>query len=160
MAVKYEITTWPTAQPSNLLATYGGKHIINIEAAEDIWNGALVGRGDYVAFEYFEEAEAGEIDAEIIEQLANGNFLVHVKSAEDVYFVYNPPVVETEWTNTFRQEKNFYIAAGEIMRAHELAANDTFELSADGFAGDDPVVGATISSISDKKPVVTAPASV
>ena len=159
MAVKYNITTWPTAQPSNLLSTYGGKHIINIKAEEDTWNGSLVGRGDYAGFEYFEEAEAGEIDAEIVEQLANSNFLVHVKSAEDVYFVYNPPVVETEWTHTWRQEKNFYIAAGELMRAHELAANDTFELSADGFEGE-AVVGGTITSISGKKPVVTPPASV
>lgn len=158
MAVKYSIETWPTAQPSRLLANSYGKHILDIEANEDAWNGALVGRGDYIAFSYFEEAEAGEIDAEIVDQLANGNFLVHVKAADGVYFVYNPPVVETEWTNTFKQEKNFYIPAGDLMRAHELAANDMFELSADGFDGE-AAVGATITSISGRKPVVSAPVS-
>ena len=157
MAVRYNIDRWPTAQPSALLANTYGKHILNIEAEDDIWNGALVGRGDYKAFEYFEEAEAGEFEGQIIEQTADGLYIVLVDKAEDVYFVYNPPVVETEWTNDFKQEKNFYIKQGELMRAHELAKNDRFGLSADGFDGE-PYVGAVINGVSGKKPVVEASA--
>jgi hypothetical protein len=157
MAVRYNIDRWPTAQPAALLANKYGKHILNIEASEDAWNGCLVGRGDYVAFEYFEEAEAGEFEAKIVDQMANGDYVVLVEKADDVYFVYNAPVVETEWTNDFRQEKNFFIKKGELMRSHELAKNDRFGLSADGFDGE-PYVGAVISGVSGRKPVVEASA--
>ena len=156
MAVRYNIDRWPTAQPAALLANSYGKHILNIEASEDSWNGCLVGRGDYKAFEYFEEAEAGDFEGVIVDQMANGQYVVLVEKADDVYFVYNPPVVETEFTNDFKQEKNFFIKQGELMRAHELAKNDRFSLSADGFEGADPYVGATISGVSGKKPVVSA----
>ena len=43
------------------------------------------------------------------------------------------------------------------MRAHDLARNDRFAISADGFDGE-PYVGAVISGVSGKKPVVEASA--
>lgn len=160
MAVRYNIDRWPVAFPSRLLSNSYGEHILNIEASEDGWNGMIVGKGDYLGFEYFEEADAGEFEAKIVDQMANGNFYVLVTKVDDnCYFVYNPPVVETEWTNDFKQEKNFYIKKGELMRSHKLAVDDGFELSADGFDGE-AVVGATITSVSNRKPVVSAPVSI
>ena len=161
MSVKYSIDTFPVAQPSALMANVYGAHILSVELEEDCWNGAIIGVGDWIDFEYYEEAEVGEFEGKIVKQMANGNYLVLVTKADNAFFVYNPPVVETEWTNNFKKESNFYLKAGvDMARAHELKVWDRFELSADGFDGDEPQVGATISSVSGRKPVVTAPASV
>lgn len=157
MAFKYAITTWPTAGVSKLLATNGGAHILNVKATDDIWNGAIVGVGAYKDFEYYEEAAPTTFTATIVDKAANGNWYVQVESAENAFLVYNPPVVEAEWTKKFSKEENFYIAKGEIMRCHELKKYDIFELSANGFGGSTaPAKGDTISVVTGKKPVNVA----
>ena len=161
MSVKYNIDTFPVASPSALLANNYGAHILSVELQEDAWNGSIIGVGDWIDFEYYEEAEVGEFEGKIVKQMANGNWLIQVLKAENAFLIYNPPVVETEWTNNFKKESNFYLKAGvDMARAHELKQWDRFELSSNGFTGDEPQVGATISAVSGRKPVLVAPASV
>ena len=157
MSMKYEISRFPVAQPSRLLATNGGAHILSCELSTDAWNGAIIGLGDYLGFEYYEEVEPTEFEAVVVDKMASGGYLVEVTKADNAWLVYNPPVVEAEWTNDFKQEKNFYLKAGvDMARCHQLTPHDIFELSADGFEGADVYVGATISGVSGKKPVVEA----
>lgn len=159
MAIRYNIDRWPTCGSlGSLMASNYGAHILSIQVDDDTWNGAIVGVGDWIDFEYYEEAEPTTFEGKIVMQLPNGEYLVQVTAAENAFLISNPPVVETEWTNDFKQEKNFYIPAGELGRGHELKVYDRFSLSADGFEGE-PEVGATITSISGKKPVVSAPVS-
>lgn len=158
MSFKYSFTDYPVAGVSKLLATYGGAHILNVEVPEDeeFWNGKLVCAGAMKSFDLYEaeSADAETVDMEIVAKAANGNYYVQVNEDTDVLLVYNPPVVEAEFTKDAASEKHFYLAAGEVGRCHCLKKWDVFELSADGFSGT-PGVGATITSISGGKPVAT-----
>lgn len=155
MSFKYEISKYPTSGVSKLLATSGGAHIYNVTLSSDAWNGAIIKRGEWNSFDNYKEAEATTFAGKVVGKAANGNYYVEVTADGnlDYLLVYNPPVVEAEWTNSFKSEKNFYLQKGEVARAHELKLGDIFELSADGFEGD-VEVGATISSVSGKKPVI------
>ena len=155
MSYKMSLETFPVAGVSKLLATNYGAHIFDVTASTDLWNGALITKGSMISFDNYEEGEATDINAEIVWEAANGNFYVEVLEDTDTLFVYNVPYTELDYTTESESEKYFYIAEGEVARAHQLKAGDIFELSEDGFDGT-PEVGATITSISDKKPVVTS----
>lgn len=153
MSFKYSVSKFPTAGVSKLLATNGGKHIYDIELATDAWNGALVKKGAYVDFHYYAEDTATTFEGIVIDQAANGNWYVEVTNPGDALLVYNPPVVEAEYNREFSSEKSFYLAKGELARAHELAIGDVFELSTDGFSGT-PTKGASVSGVTGKKPTI------
>ena len=144
-------TKHAVAGSSKLKATECG-HIYNIQAADDIDNGCIVGKGDYVAPEYYAEAAAGTFTGKIIEKAANGNFYVEVETAENAYLVLSVPLIYEQYTTRMQEESNFYNAAGDLMRCYELVTGDIFELSAEGFSGT-PEKGSSVS-VSDKKVTV------
>ena len=160
MSFKKSYVSYPTAGVSKLLATNGGAHILNVEVAanEELFNGAIVKIGAYQGFDLYAEAAAAgtTVDMKVVGQAANGNYYVQVNDAADTFLVYNPPVVEDNGTLGSASEKNFYLAAGEVARAHQLMKYDIFELSADGFDvsannSADVVVGDAIQAIANKK---------
>ena len=155
MAYKYNWTEYPVAGVAKVLATYGGAHIANITLTSDAFNGAVIGRGDWLSFDNYSETTPTSISAVVREQAANGNWYVEILSAENAWFVYNPPVVEAEWNRGASSEKHFYLKKGDVARAHNLKPYDIVEVSADGFSGT-PVAGGVINSVSGKKMVVTA----
>lgn len=155
MSFKYNVSKFPVAGTSKLLATQGGKHIFNILLSTDAWNGALVKKGAYGGFEYYAEDTASTFEGIVIDQAANGNWYVEVTNPGDAILIYNPPVVEAEYNKDFSSEKSFYLKAGEIGRGHELAIGDVFELSADGFSGT-ASKGATVNGVTGKKPVISS----
>lgn len=155
MSFKLSMAEYPVSGVNKLLATQGGKHIYNVTAGTECWNGALIKRGDWNSFDNYEEAAATEFDGIVRQQAANGNWYVEVVDAHDALLVYNVPIVEADFTRDMASEKHFYIEAGEVCRAHELAVGDIFELSEDGFEGT-PVAGATVSGVTDKKPTIGA----
>lgn len=156
MSFKYEWTEFPVAGVSKLLATNGGAHIYNITLSTDAFNGAIIGRGDWLSFDNYSETTPTSISAIVREQAANGNWYVEIVSASNALFVYNPPVVEAEWDKDASAEKHFYLKAGvDVARAHELCPGDIVEVSANGFQGT-PSKGATISSVYGKKMVIGA----
>lgn len=134
---------------SDLLATIGGAHIRNIEAAADTDNGSIVGCGDYVRDDVYAEAAAGTFSGKIIGVASNGNYYIDVISAENCWLVAQVPTIYEEYTTQCQHESNFYNEKDDVMRCMELRVYDRFEVSAEGISGT-PEVG-TIVSVSNKK---------
>ena len=129
-------------------------HIYSIQAAADVDNGAIVGKGAYVAPEYYAEAAASATFAgTIIGQAANGNWYVEVTACEaGDCLVLSVPLIYEQYTTAIQAESNFYNEKDSLMRCYELGVGDVFELSAEGFDGT-PVAGKTVS-VTAKKLVV------
>ena len=145
--------THAVAGSTRLKATTAG-HIYNIEAAADIDNGCIVGKGEFLRPEVYAEAAASATFAgKIIGQAANGNWYVEVTACEagDCLVLTTPLMYETFITAN-QDEANFYNAKGDILRCYELYVGDVFELSAAGFTGT-PVAGKAVS-VTSKKLVV------
>ena len=137
------------AESTNLKATIVG-NIWNIKATNDIDNGCIVKRGDYVAPEYYAEAVATEFTGKIIEKAANGNFRVEVTAVGELEgLVLSVPLIYEEYTTRMQEENNFYNAKGDLLRVYQLYVGDVFTLSAEGFDGT-PEVGKTVSVVSKK----------
>ena len=137
------------AESTNLKATIVG-NIWNIKATNDIDNGCIVKRGDYVAPEYYAEAVATEFTGKIIEKAANGNFRVEVTAVGELEgLVLSVPLIYEEYTTRMQEESNFYNAKGDLLRVYQLYVGDVFTLSAEGFDGT-PEVGKTVSVVSKK----------
>lgn len=156
MAIKYDIGTHATANPSNVVSggTYGG-HMFNILLETDADNGNLVAVGDWVGLDLFAEADVTKFTGKIVEKMGNGNYLVLVEDPGDAVLVYSVPVGAEDWTNEWKKESNLYNEAGSRARAYELKKWDRFEVSAEGFNGT-PKVGKAITGVADKKMTVEA----
>ena len=137
------------AESTNLKATIVG-NIWNIKATDDIDNGCIVKRGDYVAPEYYAEAAATEFTGKIIEKAANGNFRVEVTAVGELEgLVLSVPLIYEQYTTRMQEESNFYNAKGDLLRVYQLYVGDVFTISAEGFDGT-PEVGKTVSVVSKK----------
>ena len=142
-------TKHAVAESTKLKATIVG-NIWNIKATNDIDNGCIVKRGDYVAPEYYAEAVATEFTGKIIEKAANGNFRVEVTAVGELEgLVLSVPLIYEEYTTRMQEESNFYNAKGDLLRVYQLYVGDVFTLSAEGFDGT-PEVGKTVSVVSKK----------
>lgn len=154
MAIKFEIEKHAYCFPTKVLAGNGGEHILNIELTEDADNGSIVAVGDYVSFDNYKEAAApAEYSAKIIDKAADGNFYVEVVEPADAVLVCE--VINNPYTNydsRFKSVKNFYNAAGDVVRGYVLHKHDIYELSEEGFEGT-PTVGASVT-ITGRKHVV------
>lgn len=154
--IKVNITQYPVAFPSKTVASNKGCHMYSLQHATESWNGAVVAKGDYVSLDLYEEVVATEMDAEIVDVAANGNFYVEIKKdipASKAVVVYNVPMIEEEYNKNFQKESNYYIPAEVVERAYPVREGDIWELSKDNFTGV-PTVGATITSITGKKWVI------
>ena len=137
--IQVNIAKHCVAFPSKVLARDGGKHIFNIQLAEAadkfVDNGWFVGKGDFIELDLYKEAAPTSFAGKVVGVAANGNFYVEVKSAENALFVYQVPMIEETYSNTFKKESNYTNAPTQVVRAYELAEGDIIEISADGFAG-------------------------
>ena len=152
MAIKYNIEKHAIAFPSKLLAQTYGAHILNVQLTNACDNGNLVGVGEFIDLDLYEEAAATTFEGKIQKQAANGNWYVEVVNPGDAYFVYMQPFIAEEWTNKWKAESNFYNESGDVVRAYQLCKHDVFEVSAEGFTGT-PEAGKTVS-VAGKKLVV------
>ena len=138
--IQVNIAKHAVAFPSKVLASKGGKHIYNIQLAEAsdkfVDNGWFVGKGDFVELDLYKAAAPTSFEGTVVGVAANGNFYVEVKSAENALFVYQAPMIEETYSNTFKKESNYTNAPTQVVRAYELAVGDVVEISADGFSGD------------------------
>ena len=138
--IQVNIAKHAVAFPSKVLASKGGKHIYNIQLAEAsdkfVDNGWFVGKGDFVELDLYKAAAPTSFEGTVVGVAANGNFYVEVKSAENALFVYQVPMIEETYSNTFKKESNYTNAPTQVVRAYELAVGDVVEISADGFSGD------------------------
>lgn len=142
--------THGVAGSSRLRATTTGD-IYNIKVADDTDNGQIIGKGNYVAADYYEKAEATAFSGKIIDIAANGNFYVEVVSATEAYLVLTVPVLYEEGRTEFLNENLFYNKSGDIVRAYQLFKNDVFEVSKECFASGVPAKNATVNIDSNGK---------
>ena len=154
MAISYEIEKVGYAFPTKVLSSRVG-HNVNIVLGEDSPNGAIVGVGDYVSFDQYEEATApAGYEAMIIDTAADGNFYVQVTKVDvnaPAVLVYDVPEVSDTKIAT---AENFYNKAGKTVHGLVLTTLDVYELSAELFDGE-PEVGKKVT-VSGRKHVVGA----
>ena len=118
-----------------LQATYGGAHIFNILIEEDLDNGSVVAKGDYVKPEVYKAKDSTGFAGKIVDVASNGNFYVEVEDPGDAVLLLQVPMIYEEYTTAMQHESNFYNANGDIVRGYELHKGDIFELSKEGFEG-------------------------
>lgn len=153
--INYKIDEHAVAFPSKLVAQNGGEHIYNIELETDTDNGNLVAKGDFIELDLYKEAAVTSFAGKILDKSVRGHWYVEVVTPGDALLVYSEPLIAEEWTNRFKDEKNFYNAAGETARCYALHAGDVFEVSEIGFTGT-PAKGASVSCTNKKLVVATS----
>ena len=154
MAIKFNIEKHAYCFPTKVLAGNGGEHILNMELTSDADNGSIVSVGDYKSFDNYMEAEApANYEGKIVDIAADGNFYVEVVEPADAVLICEVVVIaEQNYDSRFKDPKNFYNKAGEVVRGYVLHKHDIYELSEEGFEGT-PEVGKTVT-ITGRKHVV------
>lgn len=137
--IQVNIAKHAVAFPSKVLASNGGKHIYNIQLAEAsdkyVDNGWFVGKGDFVELDLYKAVAPTTFDGKVVGIASNGNYYVEVVDPGDALFVYQVPMIEDTYNNTFKKESNYTNAPTQVVRSYELAVGDIVEISADGFDG-------------------------
>ena len=137
--IQVNIAKHAVAFPSKVLASKGGKHIYNIQLAEAadkfVDNGWFVGKGDFIELDLYKAVAPTTFDGKVVGVAANGNYYVEVVDPGDALFVYQVPMIEETYNNTFKKESNYTNAPTQVVRSYELAVGDIVEISADGFDG-------------------------
>ena len=146
--------THARALPSNVVSQRYGNHMPSVKIDTDTDNGNLIAVGDWVAWDYFAEAAVTSFADKIIAQDKNGDWVVLVTNPGDAVFVYQKPLTPYESPEQLLSEKTMYNKAGDIVRTYVLTKFDRITVSTEGFTGNDPAVGATISGVTNKKMVV------
>ena len=127
------------AFPSKVLASKGGKHIYNIQLAEAsdkfVDNGWFVARNAFIELDLYSAKAPTTFKGKVVGVAANGNYYVEVVDPGDALFVYQVPMIEETYNNTFKKESNYTNAPTQVVRSYELAVGDIVEISADGFDG-------------------------
>lgn len=102
------------AESTNILSTnFGGGHIYSIAIEEDMDNGLLVARSEYVEDEVW-----------MAKDYAAG---------EEALLLLNPPTMPMTELRGYATEDRFYNAAGDRVRAYTLRIGDRISLSEAAF---------------------------
>lgn len=105
-------------ESTNILSTnFGGGHIYSIAISEDMDNGLLVARADYVDSEYEDEVWN-------MKEYAAG---------DEPLLLLNPPLLPLTELRGYAIEERFYNAKGDRVRAYTLRLGDRITLSEDAF---------------------------
>lgn len=101
-------------ESTNILSSnFGGGHIYSIAISEDMDNGLLVARADYVADEYEDEVWN-------MKEYAAG---------DEPLLLLNPPLLPMTELKGYSTEDRFYNAEGDRVRAYTLRVGDRITLS-------------------------------
>lgn len=102
------------AESTNILSTnFGGGHIYSIAIDEDMDNGLLVARSEFVADEYEDEVWKAKVYA----------------AGDEPLLLLNPPTMPMTELRGYATEDRFYNAAGDRVRAYTLRVGDRITLS-------------------------------
>lgn len=154
MSIKFDVEEHAMGYPSNVLAQRNGEHMYSIKLTSNTDNGNLIAAGDWIDMDYFAEAAVTTFAGKIVKKMPNGNWLVLVTNPGDALFVYEEPFTPYESPKALLSEKVFFNKAGDKVRCYGLHKHDRIEVSTAGFSGT-PAVNKTISSVSNKKMVVS-----
>ena len=137
--IQVNIAKHAVAFPSKVLASKGGKHIYNIQLAEAsdkfVDNGWFVSKDKFIELDLYKAKAPTTFEGKVVAVAANGNYYVEVVDPGDALFVYQVPMIEETYNNTFKKESNYTNAPTQVVRSYELAVGDIVEISADGFDG-------------------------
>lgn len=137
--------------PSKILATRVG-HTYNIVLTENTDNGAIVGRGDWVAFDNYEETTAPAAFKGVIREKApNSHWYVEVTAIDpqkEAILIYET-VIATREDRDLRQEGLYFNEKDQVVEGIALTIGDIFELSTEGFDGT-PVAGKEVTVVNKK----------
>lgn len=146
--------THARALPSNVVSQRYGNHTPSVQLSTDTDNGNLIAVGAWVDWDYFAEAAVTTFTGEIIAQDKNGDWVVLVTDPGDACLVYQEPLTPYETPKELLNEKTMYNKAGDIVRTYVLTKLDRITVSTEGFTGNDPAVGKSITGVTSKKMVV------
>jgi hypothetical protein len=105
-------------ESTNILSTnFGGGHIYSIAVSEDMDNGLLVARAEFVAEEYEDEVWN-------MKEYAEG---------DEALLLLNPPLLPLTELRGYAIEERFYNAKGDRVRAYTLRVGDRITLSENAF---------------------------
>lgn len=112
-------------ESTNILSTnFGGGHIYSIEIQEDMDNGLLVARDEYVDDQYEDEVWMAKEYA----------------AGDEPLLLLNPPLLPMTELRGYATEDRFYNAKGDRVRAYTLRVGDRFTLSEAAFGDAAPEV--------------------
>lgn len=134
--------------PSKLVAGQGGEHILNIRLTKDHDNGNIVGVGDWVGFDEYEEAEAPDTFEGVIRTKGTGtknSWYVEVVTPADAVLIDEVEVFTNTYDARFTDKHNWFNPEGAVVRGYILHKYDIFELSEEGFDGT-PAEGSTVTA--------------
>lgn len=146
--------THARALPSNVVSQRYGNHTPSVQLSTDTDNGNLIAVGAWVDWDYFAEASVTTFTGKIIAQDKNGDWVVLVTDPGDACLVYQEPLTSYETPKELLNEKTMYNKAGDIVRTYVLTKLDRITVSTEGFTGNDPAVGKSITGVTSKKMVV------
>lgn len=127
------------AESTNILSTnFGGGHIYSITIGEDMDNGLIVCRGEYLGDETWSAKN-------------------YVKGEEPL-FLLAPPIVPFTQLKGYADEDRFYNKNGDRVRAYTLRAGDRVSLSENAF-DTAPTVGQYVTYDPDAKQYVVGDAA-
>ena len=156
MAINYTVDKHTVCEIGNLIAQNYGEHMVSLKIEEPTDNGRIVKVGKMETLDLYKVEEATKIDAYVAMKNPNGTWLVVVNGGSDdlTALIYQTPLINEEAPRALTKFENFFNDPEDgAVRGYILHALDRFNLSEDGFEGT-PVVGATITSISNGKPVI------
>lgn len=134
----------------------GDGHVLNVVVADATDNGVIASVGAWKDFDRYNVTSGNAGFKGKLHAAANGNWYVEVTEidvATPPVFLYNSPIVEDQTLNY--NEKYFFNAAGDTVKAYVLGLYDVVEESAAIFSGT-PKEGATVTVSGNKLAVATA----
>jgi hypothetical protein len=102
------------AESTNILSSeFGGGHIYSVKIGEDMDNGMMVCKDEYVGDQYWSAK----------------NYV----AGEEPIFILNPPVVPFTQLKGYADEDRFYNAKDDVVRGYTLRVGDRVSLSENAF---------------------------
>ena len=163
MAIQWNVTPHTRVEIGNSIAEDYGEHMVSLDISEEtdgIDNGRIVHVTKMTDLDLWEYEDASdELSAYIVMQHPVSKlWLMVVDSVKDdkLAFIYQKPLIAEESPRQLTNEENFYnVPEDGPVRGYIMHALDRYWISDNGFDGK-PSKGATITSIRNGKPVVTA----
>lgn len=115
--------------PSKILGGNGGEHILDMVCQANYDNGAIVGVGQYVSFDNYKTAAAGNTFAgKIVDQAANGNWYVQIDVPADCVVIYDSEILPRTDRDLSRLAM-FYNKKDDVVKGMMLHKYDIGEFS-------------------------------
>ena len=148
MAIDIQKGTHGIGFPSKTLSMMGGAHTFNILLTADHDNGTLVGRGNWLDIDKYQEAAVGATNdfAGVIRMVNPDDstlFYIEATADSDLLFVYNTP--KSEYAEKDLQDLALFVnKTGDVVKGYSIRKGDIFMINTTLFNGN-PVAGKSLT---------------